>query len=137
MSISHSPDAFVPDGYGSMVRIDPNAPQFVRKADCDNMIKQFEQELYKVRQNHVDAGQREARWMMIETRLRKTLTDIATITYNHNHDRYWLAKDLLKILDSDPPIVDGFKSEKGLSIDEVNSNAYALNTTKPREPVPG
>ena len=118
------PGVYVPDGYGAMIRVDPEGPLFVRKADFDDMVKQFELELgvekkvaADVRQNNMSASQREARWMMIDTRLRKSLTD--AICHRSEQPAYAFADALLQVLNSDPPIGEGFQSVKGLSLSEV------------------
>lgn len=103
---------YVPTDDG-MVEIGPETTKYVTLSDFEEQVKRSQLEVDMARKNGADISQREARWMMIEARLRKTIADHAhneLVTDNH----VIRSRIVLEILNSDPPIGNGFQSVKGL-----------------------
>lgn len=123
MSISHKPEVWAPADDGTMLRVDPNAPLYVRLTDFIETAEQFEHELRIARANEADArrsameaSQREARWMMIEQRVRGYLRTHGGDTEGCTCPSCTVKAQVLQFLNSDPPVGDGFQTQRGIGV---------------------
>lgn len=119
--MTRSPSIWVPTQDGTMLQVDPDGPQFILKADHVDTVLDLEDEIRILRTKEaafrhsaMEASQREARWMMIERRIRdylskKSHADCACIACQ-------VAKHVVFLLNSDPPVGEGFRTEDGLSL---------------------
>lgn len=125
------PATWIPTADGTMIRLDPDAPRYVREAQYFETTRHLEDELEIAKTNEADArrsamevSQREARWMMIENRLRAHITERCGFAVPGSKAcdcvRCEMARELMGILNSDPPVGDGFRSEAGLDPNSVD-----------------
>lgn len=119
------------DGDAKMMELEPDVKKYVSLSDFEEMDKRFQLEIGMARTNEADArrsamevSQREARWMMIEQRLRTTIAaQYPGYSSACPCSRCISAGELLDVLNSDPPVGDGFQTVEGLN---PNMEAGAL-----------
>jgi hypothetical protein len=105
------------DGNVRMVEIDPNASKYVRLQDYEEIAALLEAE--RKSPDTAFNARESARYMMIETRLRREVDEASgfvTVDKGHKCEcpRCLFVYKVQDILNSEPPIGEGFVSEKGL-----------------------
>lgn len=107
-------DLYIPDSSGDMRLITPTTRFYVLQSDHEEIVGKLEQQVSVFANSLTEIGQREARWMMVETRLKSFISEkcgfIPEGSEKCTCPRCLFAADILAILKAEPPVGDGFQT---------------------------